>query len=106
MINRLNKGCDYVKITKEQVEHVAKLARLNLTEAEKERLTGEMENIIAFADKLNELDTSGIEPTAHVIPMQNVFREDVVKPSFDREKILANAPSQEDGCYKVPKIVD
>ncbi len=106
MINRLNKGCDEVKITKEQVEHVAKLARLNLTEAEKERLTGEMENIIAFADKLNELDTSGIEPTAHVIPIQNVFREDVVKPSFDREKILANAPTKEDGCYKVPKIVE
>ncbi|MBZ4646779.1 MAG: glutamyl-tRNA(Gln) and/or aspartyl-tRNA(Asn) amidotransferase, subunit [Clostridia bacterium] len=95
-----------MKITKEQVEHVANLARLNLTEDEKERLTGEMENIIAFADKLNELDTSGVEPTAHAIPIQNVFREDIVGPSYDREKILANAPSREDGCFKVPKIVE
>lgn len=95
-----------MKISKEQVEHVAKLARLNLTEEEKERLTGEMENIIAFADKLNELDTTGVEPTAHVIPIQNVFRDDVVEPSYDREKILANAPSQEGGCFKVPKIVE
>ncbi|WHH59287.1 Asp-tRNA(Asn)/Glu-tRNA(Gln) amidotransferase subunit GatC [Petroclostridium sp. X23] len=95
-----------MKITKEQVEHVANLARLTLTEEEKERLTVEMENIIAFADKLNELDTTGVEPTAHAIPIQNVFREDVVETSFDREKILQNAPSQEDGCFKVPKIVE
>ncbi|MDK2933193.1 MAG: aspartyl-tRNA(Asn)/glutamyl-tRNA(Gln) amidotransferase subunit [Clostridiales bacterium] len=65
-----------MKITREQVEHVANLARLNLTEEEKERLTSEMESIIAFADKLNELDTSEVEPTAHAIPIQNVFRED------------------------------
>lgn len=95
-----------MKITKEQVEHVAGLARLNLTEEEKEKLTVEMENLIVFADKLNELDTTGIEPTAHAIPMNNVFRDDVVEPSYPREKILANAPSQEDGCLKVPKIVE
>ena len=95
-----------MNITKEQVKHVAKLARLNLTEEEKERLTGEMENIIAFADKLNELDTTGVEPTAHVIPIQNIFREDVVKPSYEREKILGNAPSQEDGCFLVPQVVE
>ncbi|MGE4283613.1 MAG: Asp-tRNA(Asn)/Glu-tRNA(Gln) amidotransferase subunit GatC [Clostridia bacterium] len=95
-----------MQISKTQVEYVANLARLNLTEEEKERLTVEMENIIAFADKLNELDTTGVEPTAHAIPIQNVFREDVVEPSFDRDKILQNAPSQEDGCFKVPKIVE
>jgi aspartyl-tRNA(Asn)/glutamyl-tRNA(Gln) amidotransferase subunit C len=95
-----------MKITREQVEHVANLARLNLTEEEKERLTSEMESIIAFADKLNELDTSEVEPTAHAIPIQNVFREDVVEPSYDREKILQNAPSQENGCFKVPNIVE
>ncbi len=95
-----------MKITKEQVEHVASLARLNLSEEEKERFTREMEDIIAFADKLNELDTEGVMPTAHVIPIQNVFREDVIKPSFDREKILQNAPAKEDGCFKVPKIVE
>ncbi|MDK2799468.1 MAG: aspartyl-tRNA(Asn)/glutamyl-tRNA(Gln) amidotransferase subunit [Clostridiales bacterium] len=95
-----------MKITREQVEHVANLARLNLTEEEKERLTSEMESIIAFADKLNELDTSEVEPTAHAIPIQNVFREDVVEPSYDRGKILQNAPSQEKGCFKVPNIVE
>lgn len=95
-----------MKITKEQVEHVANLARLNLTDAEKDRLTNEMEEIIRFADKLNKLDTEGIEPTAHVIPIKNVYREDVVRPSYDRDKILANAPSSDEGCFKVPKIVE
>ncbi len=95
-----------MKISTEQVEYVAKLARLNLNEEEKAKLTKDMENIINFADKLNELDTNGVEPTALVIPIQNVFREDIAKDSYDREKILANAPSQEDGCFKVPKIVE
>jgi aspartyl-tRNA(Asn)/glutamyl-tRNA(Gln) amidotransferase subunit C len=79
---------------------------LNLTEEEKDKFTLEMASIIEFADKLNELDTEGIEPTAHVIPIQNVFREDEVRPSYDREEILKNAPEKEDGCFKVPKIVE
>jgi len=95
-----------MNITKKQVEHVAKLARLTLSDDESERLTGEMESIIDFANKLNELDTEGVIPTAHSIPIQNVFREDVVLPSYDREKLLSNAPSSEDGCFKVPKIVE
>ncbi|MCX7842250.1 MAG: Asp-tRNA(Asn)/Glu-tRNA(Gln) amidotransferase subunit GatC, partial [Clostridia bacterium] len=65
-----------MKITKDTIEHVAGLSRLNLTEEEKERLTYEMENIINYVDKLNELDTSNVQPTAHVIPIKNVFRED------------------------------
>lgn len=95
-----------MKITREMIENVANLARLNLTEQEKEKLTLEMGSIISYVDKLNELDTSDIEPTSHVFPIKNVLREDVVKESFDREKILANAPSQEDGCFKVPKVVE
>lgn len=95
-----------MKITRETIEHVANLARLNLTEQEKEKLTIEMANIISYVDKLNELDTSGISPTAHVIPIKNVFREDKVEKSYDRDKMLANAPSHEDGCFKVPKIVE
>ncbi|MBC7764866.1 MAG: Asp-tRNA(Asn)/Glu-tRNA(Gln) amidotransferase subunit GatC [Hyphomonadaceae bacterium] len=95
-----------MKITEAQVEHVAKLARLHLTAQEKQRLTAEMVNIIAFADKLNELDTSGVEATAHAIPIHNVFREDVVYPSYDREKLLVNAPSSEEGCILVPKVVE
>ncbi|MCX7710775.1 MAG: Asp-tRNA(Asn)/Glu-tRNA(Gln) amidotransferase subunit GatC [Clostridia bacterium] len=95
-----------MKVTKETIEHVANLARLNLTEQEKEKLTTEMEDIISYVDKLNELDTSGVSPTAHVIPIKNVFREDEAKASYDREKILANAPSTENGCFKVPKVVE
>jgi aspartyl-tRNA(Asn)/glutamyl-tRNA(Gln) amidotransferase subunit C len=95
-----------MKITLETIGHVANLARLNLTEKEKERLTKDMENIISYVDKLNELDTSNIEPTAHVMPVRNVFREDLAKNSYDREKILANAPQSEDGCFKVPKVVE
>ena len=95
-----------MKVTRETIEHVANLARLNLTEKEKEKLTSEMGHIIAHFDKLNELDTSNIKPMEHVIPIKNVFREDRTDKSYDRDKILANAPSQEDGCFKVPKIVE
>ena len=95
-----------MKITKETIEHVANLARLNLSEQEKDKLTTEMESIISYVDKLNELDTSSVQPTSHVLPVKNVFREDKVENSYDREKILKNAPAQEDGCFKVPKVVE
>ncbi len=93
-------------ITKQTIEYVAGLARLNLGEEEKTRLTGEMQDIIRYFDKLNELDTSGIIPKEHVIPINNVFREDVAAKSYDRDEILANAPSIEEGGLKVPKIVE
>jgi aspartyl-tRNA(Asn)/glutamyl-tRNA(Gln) amidotransferase subunit C len=99
-------GGELMKITRETIEHVANLSRLNLTEQEINKLIGEMENIITFVDKLNELDTSEVPQTAHVLPIKNVFREDISKESFDREKLLANAPSQEGGCLKVPKVVE
>ena len=95
-----------MKITEKEIEHVANLARLNLTLEEKERMTIDLAAIINFADKLNELDTTGIEPTAHVLPISNVFRKDEVRPSFDRDLIIANAPLVEDGCIKVPKVVE
>ena len=95
-----------MKISKEEVLHVALLARLKLSDQEAETLAKDMENIIGFADKLNELDTEGVVPTAHAIPMSNAFREDVVKPSFDRDAMLQNAPSAEDGGYTVPKVVE
>jgi aspartyl-tRNA(Asn)/glutamyl-tRNA(Gln) amidotransferase subunit C len=95
-----------VKITRETIEHVANLARLNLSESEKEKLTSEMGSILTYVDKLNELDTKSIQPTSHVLPVKNVFREDKTEKSFEREKILSNAPSQEDGCFKVPKVVE
>ncbi len=95
-----------MNISKEEVLHVAKLARLKFTDEEAAILAKDMENIIGFANKLNELDTEGIVPTAHAIPMSNAFREDVVKPSYDRDAMLQNAPSAEDGGYTVPKVVD
>ena len=95
-----------MKVTKETIEHVAQLARLNLTESEKESLTSKMEEIISWVDKLNQLDTSGVKPMEHVIPISNVLREDKAEKSYDRDKILANAPVSEDGCFKVPKVVD
>ncbi len=95
-----------MKVNRETIEHVAELSRLNLTETEKERLTSEMEKIISYVDKLNELDTSDVKPMEHVIPIRNVLREDKTEKSYDREKILANAPFREDGCFKVPKVVE
>jgi aspartyl-tRNA(Asn)/glutamyl-tRNA(Gln) amidotransferase subunit C len=95
-----------MKITKETIEHIANLSKLELSEQELSKLTTDMENIILYVDKLNELDTTDIEPTAHIIPLRNVFREDIVKESFNREDILMNAPSNESGCFKVPKIVE
>lgn len=95
-----------MKVTRDTIEHIAGLARLNITEAEKDKLTLEMENILSHVDKLNELDTSGIKPMEHVIPLKNVLREDKVEKSYDRVTMLANAPSSEDGCFKVPKVVE
>jgi len=95
-----------MKVTRETIEHVANLARLNISEQEKEKITLEMENIINYMDKLNELDTTGIKAMEHVIPMKNVLREDKVEKSFDREKILANAPLHDNGFFKVPKVVE
>lgn len=95
-----------MNITKEQVKHVANLARLNLTEEEQIELAKDLENIISFADKLNELDIENTDPTAHVIPIQNVFRKDEVRPSLEKDALLANAPSTKDGCFYVPKVVE
>lgn len=95
-----------MKITLETVEYVAGLARLNLTQQEKEMMSAQMGDILDYMDKLNSIDTTGIAPLEHVEHMTNIFREDVVKDSFDREQILANAPDKEAGAFKVPKIVE
>ena len=95
-----------MKITVETVEYVANLARLNLSDEEKSRLADEMGGILDYMDKLNSLDTAGTKPMEHVEPVSNVFREDIVLESFDREAILANAPDKENGAFRVPKIVE
>ncbi|QSZ26928.1 Asp-tRNA(Asn)/Glu-tRNA(Gln) amidotransferase subunit GatC [Aceticella autotrophica] len=93
-------------ITREEVEHVAKLARLKFSDKDLDRLATQLDSILGYVYKLNELNTENIEPTAHIVPISNVFRDDEVKPSMDREKILMNAPNREDGCFKVPKIIE
>lgn len=95
-----------MKITKEQVRHVAALSRLSLTDEETERLEGEMSGMIAFADKLMGLDVTGVLPTTHAVPMQNVFREDGVLPSFSRGVLLNIAPRHDESSILVPRVVD
>jgi aspartyl-tRNA(Asn)/glutamyl-tRNA(Gln) amidotransferase subunit C len=95
-----------MKISKQEVEHVAKLARLELSEQEKEKLTDQLSNILTYVEKLNELDTAGVEPTAHVLDIENVMREDVAGESLTQEKALANAPEKSAGHYRVPKIIE
>ncbi len=95
-----------MKITVEEVEHVARLARLELTTEEKQRMRAQLDSILSYIDKLNELDTSAVEPTSHVLPMTNVFREDEVTPSLAQEAVLANAPDRHDLFFRVPRILE
>ena len=101
----LKDGERIVKITTQDVEHVAKLSRLHLSEEEKERYTQTLNSILEYMEILNRVDTSHVEPTAHVLPLKNVFREDKLHSCLDRKLALANAPEEEDGCFKVPRIV-
>lgn len=93
-------------IRREDVEHVAELARLELTAAEKDQFIAQLNNILAYIEKLGELDTTDVEPTSHVIPMANVFRDDVVQPSLDRDLVLQNAPQESHFFFKVPRIIE
>ena len=95
-----------MKITKEQVEHVAMLARLELSEQEKELITGQMDAILAYVDKLGELHTDEIVATSHAVPMENAFREDEVRPSLGVDNALANAPDRMEGFFRVPKVIE
>lgn len=95
-----------MKITKEQVEHVAHLARLSLSEDEIEGMTKDMEVILEFADQINQVEFEDVNATAHVMAINNVFRKDELGASMDRETLLSNAPSQDRGCYSVPKVVE
>lgn len=95
-----------MKINRAEVEHVARLARLALQPEELEAMTGQMDAILGYVEKLNELDTDGIEPTAHAVPMENAFRADEVKPSIGIERAQQNAPSTDGSCFKVPKVIE
>ncbi|MEJ2201071.1 MAG: Asp-tRNA(Asn)/Glu-tRNA(Gln) amidotransferase subunit GatC [Desulfuromonadaceae bacterium] len=95
-----------MKITRAEVEHVARLARLALQDAELEALTGQMDAILGYVEQLNELDTDGILPTSHAVPMENAFRPDLIKPSIGVAKALQNAPDASNDCFRVPKVIE
>jgi aspartyl-tRNA(Asn)/glutamyl-tRNA(Gln) amidotransferase subunit C len=89
-------------IERDQVLHVAKLARLRLDEAEVERMAGELSGILEHVDRIGELDLDGVEPTSHVVELQNVVREDEPRDSWPREVVLEQAPDPSDGAFRVP----
>ncbi|WP_294515744.1 Asp-tRNA(Asn)/Glu-tRNA(Gln) amidotransferase subunit GatC [uncultured Intestinimonas sp.] len=95
-----------MKITEEMVDYVSILSRLKLPQEEKERMTGELEQILVYMDVLDGLDTSGVEPMSHVFPLKNVLRPDEVVPSGDRAALLANAPVPDEEAFLVPKTVE
>ena len=94
------------RITRDEVERVARLARLALTDEERETMTPQLDAILRYVEKLNTLDTAEIEPTTTVIPMVSVMRDDVVRPSLSQDEALANAPDREDVFFRVPRIIE
>ncbi len=94
-----------MKITREEVQHVAKLARLELSAAEVERMTGQLDAILSYVAKLDELDTKGVAVTTHTQAVVNAFREDEVRPSLPRDRALANGPDQNDEAFVVPRVI-
>ncbi len=95
-----------MKLNRKDVEHVALLSRLELSDQELDKYTEQLDAILEYIDVLNQVDTSGVEPMAHVLDLRNVMRPDVVLPSLPREAALQNAPEPENGFFKVPKIVE
>ncbi|MEW6066978.1 MAG: Asp-tRNA(Asn)/Glu-tRNA(Gln) amidotransferase subunit GatC [Nitrospirota bacterium] len=95
-----------MKISREDIEHIASLARLSLSEKERELFGLQLSKILAYMEKLNELDTSDIEPTSHVLLLNNVMREDEPKDSIPREDVLSNAADHTEKFYRVPKIIE
>ena len=95
-----------MEITKQEVEKVAKLARLEITQAEKEAFAKQLSQILTHVETLKQYDTTGIEPTATVLGQVNVFRDDVIRPSLPVDEALANAPAREGDGFSVPKIIE
>ncbi|MCP8617859.1 Asp-tRNA(Asn)/Glu-tRNA(Gln) amidotransferase subunit GatC [Salirhabdus salicampi] len=93
-------------ISKDQVKHVAKLARLAITEEEAEMFTDQLSSIIDFAEELNELNTDDVKPTTHVLDLKNVMRKDEARKWISQEEALKNAPDQKDGQFRVPSILE
>jgi aspartyl-tRNA(Asn)/glutamyl-tRNA(Gln) amidotransferase subunit C len=94
-----------MRVSEQEVERIANLSRLKLGE-EKKDMQKNLEDVLSHFDKLNELDTADVKPTAHILPVENVYRKDEIEPSMDRDILTSNAPQKEDGCYIVPRIVE
>jgi aspartyl-tRNA(Asn)/glutamyl-tRNA(Gln) amidotransferase subunit C len=94
-----------VKISKDEVQHIASLARLDLTEDEIEQLQSDLSRILEYVDQLSALDTSAVPPTAHVVVQEDVLRDDVPRPSLPTEDVLANAPHAEEGYFRVHAVL-
>ncbi|MHB8129363.1 MAG: Asp-tRNA(Asn)/Glu-tRNA(Gln) amidotransferase subunit GatC [Mobilitalea sp.] len=95
-----------MKITEETIKYVASLAKLNVSDEEKIKVAKDLDHILEYIETMNELDTEGVEPMSHVLPVKNVFREDVVTNQNNRDQLIKNAPKQKDGCFAVPKTVE
>lgn len=95
-----------MKITEELVDYVSVLSRLKLDETERAEMAGELEKIVTYMETLERVDTRGVEPMSHVLPIANVLRPDVVEPSFDREALLRGAPKRDQETFLVPRAVD
>jgi aspartyl-tRNA(Asn)/glutamyl-tRNA(Gln) amidotransferase subunit C len=93
-------------LDRKAVDHVARLARLNLSEAERDRMQAELTNILEHAERIQALDLDGVEPTSHAVPITNAMRRDEVKVSLSQGDALANAPAAEDGRFRVPRIIE
>ena len=93
-------------ISREDVEHVARLARLALSEAESERMREQLSGILAYIDMLRAIDTAGVEPTSHAVPLVNVMRDDEARACLPPDVALANAPDRSDGFFRVPRIIE
>ena len=94
------------KISSQDVEHVARLARLELSPAEQARMRSQLDAILGYVEQVRRVDTAGVAPTAHVLPLTNVMRDDEVRPSYPTEAMLANAPDAEDEQFRVPRILE
>ena len=94
------------EITRETVQKIARLANLTLSDSEQVLYTEQLEKIVEYVHKLQELDTTGVPQTTHALPLQDVWREDEVKPSIDRDEVLSEAPDPVDGCFRVPRIIE
>ncbi len=95
-----------IKITKDEVAYVAHLARLSFAEEEVGRFTSQLNDILLYMEKLNEVDTTGVEPMTHAIAQKNAFRSDTVEASLPSEISLANAPASRGSCFEVPKVIE